>query len=164
MTEGIARRAVAEGLEEETSAPAERARIEADIAPSLNYASWQNSVPLVRSLEVVNTSGEVLSGLELRLATSPPFARAKVWRIEQLGPGQSLAVRDRDVEFDADYLAGLDEAERGVVRFTLHRREELLAEVAYPTRVLARDEWGGMPTAELLAAHVMPNDPAVARL
>jgi hypothetical protein len=48
-----------------------------DITACVNYASWQNSVPLVRSLEVANRSSEALEGLRLICDSSPPFTRDK---------------------------------------------------------------------------------------
>src|SRR5690606_35195217 len=56
------------------------------------------------------------------------------------------------------------EAERGVARFRLtDAAGNLLAEREIEMRLLARDEWGGFASMPgLVAAFVMPNDPAVA--
>lgn len=134
-----------------------------DIAGCVNYASWQNSVPLLRSLEVTNHASETLDDLRLICDSSPSFTRSKEWVISRLAPGESITIRDRDVQLDPTYLNGLDEAEKGLIKLRLVQGETLIAEATHEIRMLARDEWGGMNSmAELLAAFVMPNDPALA--
>jgi very-short-patch-repair endonuclease len=137
--------------------------INADVATCVNYASFQNSVPLVRTLEICNESSQSLSGLTLELTSSPAWLRPKCWVIDRIGPESSLRLSDRDVRLDPEYLKGLNEAERGFVSFRLLQNGETISEVEHEIRVLARDEWGGMSAGgELLAAFVTPNDPAVA--
>jgi very-short-patch-repair endonuclease len=137
--------------------------VAAEVARCVNYASWQNSVPLLRSLEIRNGSSEVLCDIRLDLETSPSFTRKKSWIVQQVRAGESLAIRDRDIQLDPGYLNGLNEAERGLASFRLYQGDRLLAEDSREIRILARDEWGGMQSmGELLAAFVMPNDPALA--
>ena len=139
--------------------------IDVEINGFLNYASWQNSVPLVQSLLIRNPTSHVLSGLRLTVESSPKFIRPKTWVIDRMAAGGELPIRDRDLSLDADYLNGLNEAERGVLTFTLQHGEETIATCEKEVRVLARDEWPGMNSGgELLAAFVMPNDPAIAGL
>ena len=143
----------------------ETVTINADVAACVNYASWQNSVPLLRSLELGNGSSQSLSHLKLEVTSSPAILRPKTWIIDRLSPDSRLPLGDRDIRLDPDYLKGLNEAERGLVTFRLLQNGAMLSEAEHPIRVLARDEWGGMSAgAELLAAFVMPNDPAVAGL
>ena len=143
----------------------EQTTIDADVAPCVNYASWQNSVPLLRSLEIHNQSSLPLTDLRLELTSSPTCLRPKNWVIDRLASKSSLQLSDRDIRLDPDYLNGLNEAERGIVKFSLLRNDKVIAEVEHEIRVLARDEWGGMHAGgELLAAFVTPNDPAVANV
>ncbi|MEP9349145.1 DUF3320 domain-containing protein [Xanthobacter sp. KR7-225] len=137
----------------------------AEVAPSFTYASYQNAVPVLRALALVNASGAVHAGCRLELTATPPFLRPKSWTIDRLAPGDRQTVFDRLVHFDLDFLRSLDEAERGEVAFVLAKGEEVLAQARLPVRLLARDEWGGVADmAQLLAAFVMPNDPAVEAL
>lgn len=139
--------------------------IQADVADCLNYASWQNSVPLVRSLRLLNTSEKSHKNLRLEASSSPAFLRPKQWMLNQFHQGSDIDIRDRDLELDPDYLNGLDEAERGIVTFTLSSDGTPVATAHCDVRVLARDEWGGLNSGgELLAAYVMPNDPAIANI
>lgn len=130
-----------------------------------NYAAWQNAVPLLRSVMVDNPTNDELSAITVELKVSPAFARPKSWRVDRVAAGQQVALRDIDIEVDADYLDRLDEAIRGVLRFRLLKDGQPLDETYIPVRVLARDEWGGMGSmGELLPAFVTPNDPAIAPL
>ena len=136
-----------------------------DLVGSINYASWQNSVPVLRSVKITNETADPLSNLKLEFSVTPAFAKTKVWTIDRIASGGSLTISDRVIELDPDYLAGLNEAERGQVSFRLMSGDALLAETLEDIRLLARDEWGGFGSmASLLAAFVMPNDPAIAKI
>lgn len=136
-----------------------------DIASSFTYASFQNAIPVVRSISVENLTAENLESCELRLVSNPPFLRAKTWTIDRILVGDSIAISDRKIDLDAAYLAGLNEAERGEVTLSLVSNGSTHATAHIPVRLLARDEWGGVADmAQLLPAFVMPNDPAVAKL
>jgi len=71
-----------EQLEEQSVAPA-AAVVEYAIrianASKLNLADFQNSVPLLRELAIVNDSESGLSHLQLRLESFPPFLKPKTW-------------------------------------------------------------------------------------
>lgn len=158
------------GIISESEGPAAEAAPRFDIrveaTRALTYASWQNAVPLLRSISVANQTAEFAAGLQLEFETRPAFARAKRWTLDRLLPGEEIAISDRHVALDPDYLTGLNEAERGLARFRLlDAKGEVLAEHDEDIRLLARDEWGGFASmASLIAAFVTPNDPAVARI
>jgi very-short-patch-repair endonuclease len=131
----------------------------------INYASWQNSVPFLKSLVIQNQSDQTLNNLQLEMRIEPPFARTKKWTVERINAGTEVELTDRRIELDPDYLTGLNEAERGQVTFHLYCGQTTIDKQTYDIRILARDEWGGLNVmAELLAAFVMPNDPAVAKI
>ena len=130
-----------------------------------NYAAWQNSVPLLRSVVVDNPTDGELSSVTVELFVTPTFARPKSWKVDRIGAGQQVTLRDIDIEVDAHYLDRLDEAVRGILSFRLSKGDKTLAETNAPLRILAHDEWGGMGSmGELLPAFVTPNDPALAPL
>jgi very-short-patch-repair endonuclease/RecA/RadA recombinase len=135
----------------------------ADISSSFTYASYQNAIPVIRSISINNDSNRHIEKIRLELTSSPTFLRPKSWTLDRLVPGDRLPLSDRKVDLDAGYLAGLNEAERGEITLRLTSAGELLDEQRIPVRLLARDEWGGVnDMAQLLPAFVMPNDPGVA--
>lgn len=136
-----------------------------DAADTFNYAAWQNAVPLLRRVLVDNTRGSDVTSFAVEFSARPEFARPKRWVVDRLSAGESYTLRDIDLEIDPDYLDHLDEAERGVLTFRLAQQGTTLSEATHELRVLARDEWGGMPSmGGLLPAFVTPNDPALAPL
>jgi len=139
--------------------------VAADIAGSFTYASYQNAIPVIRSIRIENADGQHHENIRVDLTSSPAFLRAKSWTVDRLAPGDSLPLGDRKVDLDSGYLAGLNEAERGEITLRLSVGNAVLNEQRFPVRLLARDEWGGVADmAQLLPAFVMPNDPAVARI
>lgn len=87
----------------------------ADVAGSFTYASYQNAIPVLRSIQIYNVDGQNYEKCRLELTSSPAFLRPKSWTIDRLMTGDILPLADRRVELDADYLAGLNEAERGEI-------------------------------------------------
>lgn len=139
--------------------------IDAEIAGSFTYASYQNAIPVLRSLTIANPTDGHFEKCRLSMVSTPAFLRPKLWTLDRLAPGDRIAVNDRRIDLDAGYLAGLNEAERGEITFQLSAGEVCLAEIRFPVRLLARDEWGGVSDmAQLLPAFVLPNDPAVAKV
>jgi very-short-patch-repair endonuclease len=137
----------------------------ADITPSFTYASFQNAIPVIRSISIENPTALDFEGLTVELTSNPSFLRPKVWNIDRIIAGEKLVLSDRKVELDATYLSGLNEAERGVITLVLYRNGEVLSEQRLHVRLLARDEWGGVADmAQLLPAFAMPNDPAVSKV
>jgi very-short-patch-repair endonuclease len=149
------------------SAPVEDARVHvrADLAVTFTFASHQNSIPVIRSIRIENATADSIENVRLELTASPAFLRAKSWTIDRIGAGDDITLSDRRIDLDAAYLAGLDEAERGDITLRLMKGERILTETIMPVRLLARDEWGGVPDmAQLLPAFIMPNDPAIFRV
>ncbi|CDX15113.1 conserved hypothetical protein [Mesorhizobium sp. ORS 3324] len=148
-----------DAVAERSTAPS----IIADVASSFTYASYQNAIPVIRSIRLDNDTAGSLESCRLELTSSPSFLRPKTWAVDRLVPGDRLQLSDRKVEFDSAYLAGLNEAERGEITLRLSAAGEVLDERRLTVRLLARDEWGGVADmAQLLPAFVMPNDPGVA--
>lgn len=140
-----------------------RLGIAATLSPKVMFASHQNAVPVVRAVRVTN-AGEPLTELRLAISADPPFLAPSVVAIERIEAKSALEVGVADLALDAGFLLGVSESVRGTVRLALIRGEEVLAEAVHPVEVLPRQEWGGASMQELLAAFVMPNDPAVERV
>lgn len=139
--------------------------IDGIVSTKLGLASHQNAVPLLRQLTITSNDQAGLDDLTLELEPSLPFAAAKTWRIDRLGPDSSLAITDRDVDLKEGYLADLTEGMHASVHLRLCSQSAVVAERHFQIELLARNQWGGagsMP--ELLAAFCTPNDPAVDRV
>lgn len=139
--------------------------IEVDAIGKTNFASAQNDIAIVRRLQLRNDRPQAFESLNVRLSVIPPIIREKIWKIDRLNPGATVQLRDLALSFDVERLASLDEAERGELRLDVTAGDAIIAQRHQPLIMLARDEWGGVgDMAQLLAAYVSPNDPAVAGL
>lgn len=136
-----------------------------DAAHCVNFASAQNDIPVVRAIKVENQTEDAFEGLTLRLSATPPVIQPKSWTLDHLGAGEEVALPDLSTTLDTEKLAGLNEAERGILSLVLSQGEDVLAEETRTLDLLAKDQWGGLGEMDrLLAAYVSPNDPAVAKI
>ena len=144
-------------------------RIDATLVAKLNLADFQNAVPMLRELSIVNTSAEAARDLELRIESIPPFLRPKIWRVDVLEAGGHCRIADLDVQLDGVLLTRLTEAEKAMVTLSLRRRDagpDELAKLERAVELLPRNQWGGIShhLPDMVAAFVQPNEPAVERL
>lgn len=152
------------------SAAAAELKIDATLIAKLNLADFQNAVPLVRDLWLINETGQTHEHVELVLTSDPPFLKPRRWRIDTLAAGSRYPIRDLDVNLDGGLLARLTEAETAAVSLALRKVDAdasapALAQRDIHLELLPRNQWGGIShLPDLVAAFVQPNDPAVDRL
>lgn len=134
----------------------------------LNLADFQNSVPALRELAVVNGTENGLSDLTLSISSEPAFVRTRAWMLDAVGSGDTYHLKDLDLQIDGALLSRLTEAECATLKFDLRSRrapEVRIAEYQLTVELLPRNQWGGIgQLPEMIAAFVQPNDPAVDRL
>lgn len=139
-------------------------------ASKLNLADFQNSVPLLRELTVVNDSDRELSLLQVRLESYPPFLKPKTWSIDVCDPKSLYGIKDCDVSLDGVLLGKLTEAETSTMTFSVVEKagmadERVLATEERKVELLPRNQWGGLShLPDLVAAFVQPNELATDRL
>lgn len=143
-------------------------RIEATLASRLNLADFINAVPAIRELAIANDTENDAKELDLIISAEPPFLKNKLWRIDAVGAGQRVRIKDCDITLDGQLLGRLTEAENALVTLRLQTREAepaLLAEHSTVLELLPRNQWGGLTSLpDIVAAFAQPNDPAVDRL
>lgn len=143
-------------------------RLEATLVGKLNLADFQNAVPMLKDLRIVNDTADDLREVDLWIEATPAFMKQKVWRVEAVGKVDVCRIPDLDVQLDGPFLTRLTEAEKATVTFTLRPRanpDSVLATFDQTVELLPRNQWGGLShMPDLVAAFVQPNDPAVDRL
>lgn len=133
--------------------------------PTVSYASYQNNVPLLRSLSITNATDQPLCDVEVAMRCEPEFADAMRLQFERLEPEETRRTDALDLNFRHQYLADLNEAERGRIVVRINSAGTELARADHTVDVLAYDQWAGTRALpELLAAFSLPNNPAVDRL
>lgn len=143
-------------------------RLQVSAADKLNLAAFQNAVPALHGLAIVNETAATLSDLTVQLRSEPEFVKPRVWHLASVGPGETYPLSNLDVQLHGALLSRLTEAESASWLFELRSRQQpdgVLATHSCTVELLARNQWGGLgPLPELVAAFVQPNDPAVDRL
>jgi len=132
---------------------------------TVSYASYQNNVPLLRSLSLTNTTDQPLREVEVAVHCEPEFADAIRLKFERLDPQETRRIEALDLKFQHRYLTELNEAERGRIIVKINSAGTELTRADHAVDVLAYDQWAGVRALpELLAAFSLPNNPAVDRL
>lgn len=128
---------------------------------SINYAFQQNSIPVVKALRFQN-NGLSRRDLVFRVTTEPTFAPPTEIRLQAIDPAGEFQVSPLDLKLSHDFLADLNEKVAGWLKVELLEGENVLQSITEPISLLARNEWCGLVALpEILAAFVLPNDPAV---
>ncbi len=128
---------------------------------AINYAFQQNSIPVVKELHLKN-DGTARKDLILRVTTEPAFAHPVEVRLQALAADGEFRVAPLDLKLSHDFLAGLNEKVAGWLKVELLEGESVVQSITEPITLLARNEWCGLVALpEILAAFILPNDPAV---
>lgn len=142
--------------------------ITAALGAKLNLADFQNAVPILRELSVINDTSENWAELDLSIESTPAFLKTKHWHIDSVNAGQNCHIPDLDVQLDGSLLSRLTEAETATVSLVLRQRGEAGNELARHEQtvdLLPRNQWGGLShLPDMVAAFVQPNEPAVERV
>ncbi|GAA1383706.1 DUF3320 domain-containing protein [Pseudonocardia kongjuensis] len=139
-----------------------------DVRPVLSYAMAHNGIPVVSRL-VVDGIDRAVPGaritLEVADATGPIGQPREI--VLDLEAGVPAILADVRLTLDPEAMLQVEERRPGYVRVRLECAGRLCAERSAPVLLLAAQQWQADPPGlalEMLAAHVMPNHPAVADL
>lgn len=151
-----------------SEAPPHIVRLQVSAAKKLNLAAFQNAVPALHEVMIVNETLSPISELTIQLISEPPFVKPRVWNVEEVGSGESYYLRGLDVQLDGALLSRLTEAELASLHFEMRSRKQpdaVLAKHESTVELLARNQWGGIgDLPEMVVAFVQPNDEAIDRL
>lgn len=151
-----------------TSISSPAVRLQVTAITKLNLADFQNAVPALHELAVINETDERIGDLTITITSDPAFLKPRTWSLEAVGPGETYNLTDLDVQLDGALLSHLTEADPATLRLELRNRETpatLIAQRECVIELLARNQWGGIGhLPEMVAAFVQPNDPAVDRV
>jgi very-short-patch-repair endonuclease len=132
-----------------------------------NYAFQQNAIPVVKELLICNNATPRID-LTIRVTTEPAFSTPMELRLQGLAAQAEHRVAPLDLKLSPVFLAGLNERISGLLRVEVldSGGESAAPSVVQSTTenisLLAHNEWCGLVSLpEILAAFVLPNDPAV---
>lgn len=141
-------------------------KINAIITEYINYAMQRNYIPVIRQLLLHNNSQAPLTGIKIKITSSPEFLHEYTVMIDNIPAGGSLQLDEVKPVISAEYLLSLTERMEGVIIIEAFDKEgSNIEKVYYPIYMLAFDEWSGfgfMP--ELLTSFITPNHPEITGL
>jgi hypothetical protein len=146
-------------------APRVAVSIEITSTPVLSYALAHNRLPVVSRLALTSEGGPV-RGATVRLSVRDaegPIAHA-VELLVDLDEGRTTVLTDVGLVMDPAAMLHVEEQRPGVIEVEVESDGELVGSDLRPVQVLAAQQWLATPlplALEMLAAHVMPNHPAV---
>lgn len=128
---------------------------------AINYAFQQNAIPVVKELRFQNDD-VARKDLVIRVSTEPAFAAPAEIRIQAVEPNGEFRVSPLDLKLSHDFLAGLNEKIAGWLKVEVLAGDAVLCSRTESVSLLARNEWCGLVALpEILAAFILPNDPAL---
>ncbi len=134
-----------------------------DYLPKVNYAMLNNGVKTLTSLIIHNQNSQDWN--QLKISVFGNCIKENSALIENVRAGQSVQVKDLEVEPDIQVLANTTEAVRTSFTLRLENQDALLFQQDYPIEFMAYDEWaGGAVMPEYIAAFVVPNNPLLSRV
>ena len=155
-------------IPETEAQPGSGLQVRASLTTKLNLADYQNAVPALRELTVINDTDLPYEHLVVSVSSDPCFFKPRRWQLQALGPRQSRQISNLDLQLDGPLLARLSEAESARVKFEVAAADSeatVLCAYEQDVELLPRNHWGGLShLPEMTAAFVQPNDPSVDRL
>ena len=161
----------------DTSTAEQTCAVQVDYSERVNFAFQQNSIPILRRIEIQNNTEKDWQNVSCRLDTQPGWAEPHHLKITQIPAGTAYTLTDIPLKLEIDYLAELSERVLGEIRMEIRatvvaaeqdaspEEEEVLYEQTFSVKVYAHDEWTGLCSLpEILAAFVTPNLAVVEQL
>src|SRR3954452_7836359 len=138
--------------------------IEITSTPVLSYALAHNRIPVVSRLAL--TADAPVCGATVRLGVRDaegPIARS-IELLADMDEGRTTVLTDVGLVMDPAAMLHVEEQRPGVIDVEVEVDGEIVGEPSRSVQVLAAQQWLATPlplALEMLAAHVMPNRPAI---
>jgi very-short-patch-repair endonuclease len=128
---------------------------------AINFAFQQNAIPVIKELRFQNDA-EARRDLVIRISTEPDFAVPSEVRLQAIDVEREFVLTQVDLKLSPSYFASAVEKVAGLLKVDVVHGEATICSIRTDITLLARNEWCGLSSLpEILAAFVLPNDPAV---
>lgn len=139
--------------------------ISIELTRTVNYAMYQNDVPIVNRLVIINNTNNNYENVILRITASPEFCNERIQRFDIIKENQTMNLGSIDLKLSNEYLFNLNERIKGNLLVEIFSNEEKLYTSSFNIEVLAVDEWNGLSIIpEILAAFILPNNKVIESL
>lgn len=132
--------------------------VEAVINDDINYALWQNHVPVVRFFNITNIDTQDISDIVLSMKFEPEIAKEYEYRIDTIPAGTTLNISPVETVLSPEFLYTLNEKTGAYIHVEVRSAEGILYAYDKQLSILAFNEWSGISfMPETLASFVVPN-------
>ncbi|WP_448616245.1 DUF4011 domain-containing protein [Modestobacter sp. URMC 112] len=152
----------------DAAVPASRVTVEVTSVPVLSYALAHNGVPVVSQLTLTGSGAPLRNAsvhVGVRDAQGPIGAPVEL--LADVDPGRTTVLTDVGLRLDPAAMLQVEERRPGWLTVSVESGGQVLGSARVPVVVLAAAQWLATPLSlalEMLAAHVLPNHPAVTTL
>lgn len=130
-----------------------------------NYALYQNNVPPIRGIRILNQTGSPVEGLTLHIFSDYHFFKKYEMALPVIPSGKPVEIEDPQLIINGRTLAELTETVTTTVTVEIRKNGEAVCGYRDNMQVLAYDQWqGGETYQDLLPAFVLPNHPVIPAL
>lgn len=130
-----------------------------------NYALYQNNVPAIRDISILNTTGDPAEGLSLHIWSDFDFFKKYEAALPSIPSGKPVNLDDPKLIINGKNLSEMTETIPALITVELQKDGEPIVRKQTQMKVLAYDQWQGDETyQDLLPAFVLPNHPVVTAL
>ncbi len=127
----------------------------------VNFAMQQNDVPVVKRLNLVNSS-EALDDVTIAIQLGSGLSEELHIRLDRIAPEEEINLEHISLPLNVDRLKEQSERQETELEVTVSARGKSPSVKGFPVEVLAFNEWPGLSTLpEVLAAFVLPNSRGV---
>ncbi|GAB3358865.1 DUF4011 domain-containing protein [Modestobacter lapidis] len=155
---------------EPTDVPVRATRVSVDVTsvPVLSYALASNGVPVVSQLTLTGSGAPLRNAsVHVGVRDSQGAIGTPVELLADVDPGRTTVLTDVGLRLDPAAMLQVEERRPGWLTVSVEQDGAVLGSARVPVVVLAAAQWLATPLSlamEMLAAHVLPNHPAVPAL
>lgn len=130
---------------------------------TVGFASERCGIPVVFEIEIRNHSASPTDAATMEIRIEPAIARTRL-SVPAITPGARHTIARPDISLRADTLRRMAERTPASLELDIFTNDQTLGRHVQKIDILAFNEWDRRGLPEMLAAFVLPNDPAVAAL
>jgi DNA polymerase III delta prime subunit len=133
-----------------------------EVFPFLNIGLFVNSIKVIRSLSIENTSELNTGPIEIVISADLPCLDRFSYHIEDIPAGKDIKVLTDNLKINREYISKLSEVQKSIITIEVLQYSEIIIREEVPIVIHPIEFFGGFHVLpELIASYVTPNHPYV---
>ncbi len=130
-----------------------------------NYALYENDVPPIRGIRIINNTGNPIEGLSVRISSDCNFFKTYEKTLPSIPSGKPVDLSDPVLSIDGKELAALTDKLNAEILVELCKDGKTICGAKGQMQILAYDQWQGSDIyRDCLPAFVLPGHPVIPAL